>query len=52
LSGNHALIEEWRTKQSFKRTLTRRPDLLEDFTLSKKETKWMEQVKEELNQEK
>ncbi len=51
LSGNHALIEEWRTKQSFKRTITRRPDLLENYSLSKKESKWMDQVKEELKQE-
>ncbi|PGL68052.1 tRNA (guanosine(37)-N1)-methyltransferase TrmD [Bacillus sp. AFS055030] len=51
LSGNHALIEEWRTKQSFKRTITRRPDLLENYSLSKKESKWMDEVKEELKQE-
>lgn len=51
LSGNHAKIEEWRTKQSFKRTITRRPDLLENYSLSNKEVKWMEQVKEELKQE-
>ncbi len=51
LSGNHALIEEWRTKQSFKRTITRRPDLLENYSFSKKESKWMDQVKEELKQE-
>ncbi|MEH7514784.1 tRNA (guanosine(37)-N1)-methyltransferase TrmD [Gottfriedia acidiceleris] len=51
LSGNHALIEEWRTKQSFKRTITRRPDLLENYSLSEKESKWMDQVKEELKQE-
>lgn len=48
LSGNHALIEEWRTKQSFKRTLERRPDLFEDYTFSKKEEKWMKELKEEL----
>jgi len=51
LSGNHAHIEEWRTKQSFKRTLERRPDLLEDYTLNKKEEKWMQQIKDEMNQE-
>jgi len=30
LSGNDALIEEWRYEQALKRTQERRPDLLED----------------------
>lgn len=30
LSGNHKLIDEWRNNQSFERTKTRRPDLLDD----------------------
>src|ERR1700712_636843 len=30
LSGNHKRIEEWRYDQSLKRTMERRPDLLED----------------------
>ena len=30
LSGNHALIEEWRREQRKKRTRERRPDLLQD----------------------
>lgn len=29
LSGNHALIEKWRKEESLKRTVSRRPDLLE-----------------------
>ena len=29
LSGHHKNIEEWRRQQSIKRTLERRPDLLE-----------------------
>lgn len=37
LSGHHKKIEEWRREQSIKRTLERRPDLLEDAVLSKKE---------------
>ena len=28
LSGDHGAIEEWRTKESLKRTRARRPDLL------------------------
>ncbi len=33
LSGNHARIEKWRLKQSLKRTLERRPELLEKLEL-------------------
>jgi len=29
LSGNHAEIEAWRRAEALKRTLARRPDLLE-----------------------
>lgn len=31
LSGNHKQIEKWRKEQSFKLTLSRRPDLLDKF---------------------
>ncbi|MFF2752543.1 tRNA (guanosine(37)-N1)-methyltransferase TrmD [Psychrobacillus sp. NPDC058041] len=34
LSGNHAAIEKWRREQSLKRTLSRRPELLEQIQLS------------------
>lgn len=37
LSGHHANIEKWRREQSIRRTLERRPDLLEEAVLSKKE---------------
>ncbi|MDD7985847.1 tRNA (guanosine(37)-N1)-methyltransferase TrmD [Lentisphaera marina] len=30
LSGNHKKIKEWRSEQSYKKTLTRRPDLLKE----------------------
>jgi len=42
LSGHHKNIETWRKEQSIKRTLERRPDLLEDAVLSKKEQKWLQ----------
>ena len=29
LSGNHAVIEQWRREQAMERTLRRRPDLLD-----------------------
>lgn len=45
LSGNHAKIEQWRREQSIKRTLERRPDLLENANLSKKEFAFLEELK-------
>lgn len=45
LSGHHKNIEEWRRKQSIKRTLERRPDLLEGANLSKKEAAFLEELK-------
>ena len=44
LSGNHAHIEEWRKKQSLKRTLERRQDLLESYPLTKQEEKWLAEL--------
>ncbi len=43
-TGHHKNIEEWRRKQSIKRTLERRPDLLEGAVLSKKERKYLEEL--------
>ncbi|RLQ95765.1 tRNA (guanosine(37)-N1)-methyltransferase TrmD [Falsibacillus albus] len=45
LSGNHRLIEEWREKESLKRTLDRRPDLLKKYPLSDQQKKWLQQRK-------
>ncbi len=41
LSGNHAEIVAWRRRQSILRTATRRPDLLDNVTLSDKERAWI-----------
>ncbi|KGP73970.1 tRNA (guanosine(37)-N1)-methyltransferase TrmD [Pontibacillus yanchengensis] len=46
-SGNHAKIDEWRHQQSLKRTYERRKDLLQDYSLSKKEKEWIESWKNE-----
>ncbi|PSJ80910.1 tRNA (guanosine(37)-N1)-methyltransferase TrmD [Neisseria iguanae] len=43
-SGNHALIAEWRLKQSLQRTLARRPDLLEKRSLIPKETRLLQEI--------
>ena len=45
LSGNHAQIAKWRREQSIRRTLRRRPDLLEGADLSPEETRLLERVK-------
>jgi tRNA (guanine37-N1)-methyltransferase len=37
LSGNHAEIEKWRREQALKRTLERRPDLLESASLTERD---------------
>lgn len=47
LSGNHKRIEEWRMKESLRRTWLRRPDLLESHTLSEDEQKLLNEVKKE-----
>lgn len=47
LSGNHKLIEEWRNKETLRRTLLRRPDLFEKVELTLEQQKWLEEVKKE-----
>lgn len=41
LSGNHRLIAEWREKEALRRTLERRPDLLEKIELTEQQKKWL-----------
>jgi len=45
LSGNHEKIREWRRMESFKRTLERRPDLLENAELTDEDKKLIEEIK-------
>lgn len=49
ISGHHANIEVWRREQALKRTLERRPDLLEHVELSKEDKKMIERLKNETN---
>ncbi|MGA9226811.1 MAG: tRNA (guanosine(37)-N1)-methyltransferase TrmD [Mesobacillus sp.] len=44
ISGNHRLIEEWRMKESLKRTIARRPDLLEEAELTDQQKKWLDEL--------
>lgn len=45
LSGHHKNIEQWRREQSIIRTLERRPDLLEEAVLSKKEKIFLDSIR-------
>lgn len=46
-SGNHGLIEEWRYKESLRRTYLRRPDLIEKRKLTTQEKDWIEEFMSE-----
>ena len=48
LSGHHENIRKWRKKESLRRTLLRRPDLLEHYELNKEEAKMLAEIKAEL----
>jgi tRNA (guanine37-N1)-methyltransferase len=47
ISGNHAQIREWRHREALRKTLRRRPDLLDAVSLSDEERKLLEEVREE-----
>lgn len=49
LSGDHQKIADWRKKQALKRTLLRRPELLEETELSAEERELLNKIKEELD---
>lgn len=44
-SGHHANIAKWQRRQSIKRTFERRPDLLENAQLDKKDKEFLEELK-------
>ncbi len=47
LSGNHKNILRWRRKEALRRTLQRRPELLEKYSLSDEDYTLMREIKEE-----
>jgi tRNA (guanine37-N1)-methyltransferase len=47
VSGHHAQVDAWRRREALRRTLERRPDLLERADLTKEEQKWLEELKRE-----
>ena len=48
LSGNHGEIERWRKREALRRTLLRRPELLERAQLTDEERRILEEIKGEL----
>jgi tRNA (guanine37-N1)-methyltransferase len=51
ISGHHENIEKWRRKQSLERTFRRRPELLEQVELSKKDKEWLKELQAKADQE-
>jgi len=51
LSGNHANIEKWRMRESLRRTLLKRPDLIAAAALTEKEQGVLEEIKNGKNAE-
>ncbi len=49
-SGHHANIAKWRRKQAIKRTLQKRPDMLEKAALDKNDLKLLEEIKREMGE--
>ena len=47
LSGNHEKIRKWRLKESLRRTLLRRPDLLDGRILSEEEKQFLAEIEAE-----
>lgn len=46
-NGNHKLIEEWQLKESLRRTVQRRPDLLADLELTPQMAKFLVEIQQE-----
>jgi tRNA (guanine37-N1)-methyltransferase len=51
LSGNHAAIARWRTRESLRRTLQRRPDLLRNADLSEQDRTLLNEILAEKEEE-
>ena len=50
LSGHHAAIEQWRRRERLRRTLTRRPDLLEHAALDADDRRELARLRQELKE--
>lgn len=47
VSGHHAQVDAWRRREALRRTLERRPDLLEKARLTPQEAKWLQEMQSE-----
>lgn len=45
LSGDHEKIRDWRRKQALKRTLEKRPDLIDNITLKSEDKNYLKKIK-------
>jgi tRNA (guanine37-N1)-methyltransferase len=48
LSGNHEEIRKWRRKESIRKTILKRPDLLNGFTPGDEDGRFMREIMEEI----
>ena len=46
LSGHHGEVDRWRRREALRRTLTRRPDLLEAADLDDEDRRWLAELRE------
>src|SRR5512135_1272353 len=51
LAGDHAKVDRWRREQSLRRTLLRRPDLLETAELSAADREYLAKLKNEIDRQ-
>lgn len=49
VNGNHELIRRYRRKESLRKTLLRRPDLLKDYPLTVEDEQFIQEIKEEMD---
>lgn len=47
LSGHHENVDKWRREQALKRTKQRRPDMLDNANLSKKDIEYLDSIEKE-----
>lgn len=50
LSGNHEEIRRWRRKESIRRTILRRPDLMDRFAAGQEDRRFIREIMEELGE--
>ncbi|MBM9832690.1 tRNA (guanosine(37)-N1)-methyltransferase TrmD, partial [Enterococcus faecalis] len=48
MSGHHENIRKWRLEQSLRKTLERRPDLLENYEFTEEEAQILQKIKGEI----